>query len=163
VGEHSLARALRGGRLDADAYDEQETHRSALPGGRHTHEQQAVVDQLHEQHPEERASDRAAATKDRRPTENDGGDDVELAADQVLRVGVPPEDHVDHTAGGGEHPDQDVDEQLGPDHAEASASRCLGVPTDRVDPAPEHRVAKQPPHEHRQQDRDQDHQAHRDR
>jgi len=82
--------AFGGERLDAHAEDEEHTDRGALPGAGDAGEDEAVVDDLDEQDTERGPQDRAPPAEDGRPAQDDGGDDVELTADQVLGLALRP-------------------------------------------------------------------------
>ncbi|GBP05269.1 hypothetical protein EVAR_73757_1 [Eumeta japonica] len=104
------------------------------------HEDEAVVDDLHEQHAKDRADDAAASAEDRRAAEHDGGDHIEFGADEILRVRAAPENYVDEAADRGDRPGEHVERHLEPHDREPRAPSALGVSADGVQSATEHRL-----------------------
>ena len=157
LGAHRSRAALCGECLDADTGDEEQADGGALPGAGDADEDQRVVDELDEQHTEDRSAYRPASAEDRRASEDDGGDDVEFVADEFLGVGGPAEDHVDHAGGCGEGSGDDVHPDLGAFDVDAGSVGGFGVAADRVDCAPEHGPAEHQRDDDREDDGRDDH------
>ena len=136
----ALARDEEGGGQQDEAADDE-----PLPGAGNADHDEHAVQHDDQQHAEKGAEHRAGAAGDARAAEHDGGDDVDLGADEVEGIGLPVGADMDDAGKARERPRIAEQEDMHGAQAVAEAACNIGIAADGEDGAAHQGAVEDPP------------------
>src|SRR3954469_4900191 len=113
--------------VETDREDEDDAGDDVLAGRVHAVERQPVLERLHDEGAEHRPGDGSDTTRERRPPDDRGGDDVQLVADADVERGAVEAGRRDGRRDGAEDAHEDVDLEDRPARVDTGELGRLGV------------------------------------